>query len=90
MTFADLATGDAVFVDANTLIHFFQPHPQWGQFCHQLIQRIDNQDTEIVRPATGPADRPRPPRRQRFPRRHGGEHKRGGRDTDDYFDGHCR
>ncbi len=44
MTFANLATGDAVFVDANTLIHLFQPHPKWGQFCHQLIQRIDNQD----------------------------------------------
>ncbi len=28
MTFADLATGDTVFVDANTLIHLFQPHPQ--------------------------------------------------------------
>jgi predicted nucleic acid-binding protein len=44
MTFADLATGDAVFVDANTLIHLFQPHPQLGPFCHQLIQRIDSQD----------------------------------------------
>jgi predicted nucleic acid-binding protein len=44
MTFADLATGDALFVDANTLIHLFEPHPQWGPFCLQLIQRIDNQD----------------------------------------------
>jgi predicted nucleic acid-binding protein len=44
MTFADLATGDTVFVDANTLIHLFQPHPQLGPFCRQLIQRIDNQD----------------------------------------------
>jgi predicted nucleic acid-binding protein len=44
MTFADLATGDAVFVDANTLIHLFQPHPQLGPFCQQLFQRIDNQD----------------------------------------------
>jgi predicted nucleic acid-binding protein len=44
MTFADLVTGDAVFVDANTLIHLFQPHPLLGPFCHQLIQRIDNQD----------------------------------------------
>jgi predicted nucleic acid-binding protein len=44
MIFADLATGDAVFVDANTLIHLFQPHPQLGPFCQQLIQRIDNQD----------------------------------------------
>jgi predicted nucleic acid-binding protein len=44
MTFADLATGDTVFVDANTLIHLFQPHPQLGPFCRQLIQRIDHQD----------------------------------------------
>jgi predicted nucleic acid-binding protein len=44
MTFADLLTGDTVFVDANTLIHMFEPHPQLGPFCHQLIQRIDNQD----------------------------------------------
>jgi predicted nucleic acid-binding protein len=44
MTFADLVTGDSVFVDANTLIHLFQPHPQLGPFCQQLIQRIDNQD----------------------------------------------
>jgi predicted nucleic acid-binding protein len=44
MTFADLVTGDMVFVDANTLIHLFQPHPQLGPFCQQLIQRIDNQD----------------------------------------------
>jgi hypothetical protein len=44
MTFADLATGDALFVDANTLIHLFEPHPRWGPYFHQLIQRIDNQD----------------------------------------------
>jgi predicted nucleic acid-binding protein len=44
MTFADLRTGEAVFVDANVLIHLFQPHPQWGPFCQQLVQRIDNQD----------------------------------------------
>ena len=44
MTFADLRTGDAVFVDANTLIHLFQPHPQLGPYSQQLIQRIDSQD----------------------------------------------
>jgi predicted nucleic acid-binding protein len=44
MTFADLVTGDSVFVDANTLIHLFEPHPQLGPFCRQLMQRIDNQD----------------------------------------------
>jgi predicted nucleic acid-binding protein len=44
MTFADLVTGDALFVDANTLIHLFEPHPRWGPLCQQLIRRIDNQD----------------------------------------------
>jgi predicted nucleic acid-binding protein len=44
MTFADLATGDVVFIDANTLIHLFQPHPQLGRPCQQLVERIDNQD----------------------------------------------
>jgi predicted nucleic acid-binding protein len=44
MTFADLATADALFVDSNTLIHLFEPHPQWGPLCLQLIRRIDNQD----------------------------------------------
>lgn len=44
MTFADLVTGDRVFVDANPLIHLFEPHPHLGPFCQQLIQRIDNQD----------------------------------------------
>src|SRR5437762_7430312 len=44
MTFADLATGDAVFVDANTLIYHFGPHPTFGAACRQLMQRIENQD----------------------------------------------
>jgi predicted nucleic acid-binding protein len=44
MTFADLVTGNALVVDANTLIHLFEPHPRWGPSCQQLIQRIDQQD----------------------------------------------
>ena len=44
MTFADLATGDVVFVDATTLIQLFEPHPQYGTHCQQFMQRIDNQD----------------------------------------------
>jgi predicted nucleic acid-binding protein len=44
MTFADLATGDAVFVDANTLIYHFGPHPTFGTACRQLVQRIESQD----------------------------------------------
>jgi predicted nucleic acid-binding protein len=43
MTFANLATGDALFVDANTLTYHFEPHAIWGPSCSQLLQRIENQ-----------------------------------------------
>jgi predicted nucleic acid-binding protein len=44
MIFADLAAGDAVFVDANTLVYHFGPHPTFGPACQQLTHRIENQD----------------------------------------------
>ncbi|MGP0064787.1 MAG: type II toxin-antitoxin system VapC family toxin [Isosphaeraceae bacterium] len=44
MTFADLVNGDSVFLDANTLIYYFGPHPQFGPACHQLVHRIENQE----------------------------------------------
>ena len=43
MTFANLTTGDSVFVDANTLTYHFEPHVRWGAACTQLLQRIENQ-----------------------------------------------
>jgi predicted nucleic acid-binding protein len=46
MTFADLRTGDAVFLDANIFIFHFGPDPQFGPACGQLIQRIENQDVQ--------------------------------------------
>src|SRR5262245_57965298 len=46
MTFADLPTGDTVFLDANTFIFHFGPDPQLGPACGQLIQRIENQDVQ--------------------------------------------
>jgi predicted nucleic acid-binding protein len=42
MTFANLVTGDAVFVDANTLTYHFEPHARWGSACSQLLQWIEN------------------------------------------------
>jgi hypothetical protein len=39
MIFADLASGDSVFVDANTLIYHFGPHPAFGTACRQMLQR---------------------------------------------------
>jgi len=52
MTFANLAAGDAVFVDANTLTYHFQPHALWGAACTQLLQRIENQQLVATPPAT--------------------------------------
>jgi predicted nucleic acid-binding protein len=43
VNFANLAAGDAVFVDANTLTYHFESHARWGPPCTQLLQRIENQ-----------------------------------------------
>jgi predicted nucleic acid-binding protein len=42
--FADLAAGDAVFVDANTFIYHFAPDPVLGPPCSALLRRIENQE----------------------------------------------
>jgi predicted nucleic acid-binding protein len=44
MIFADLQAGDAVFVDANTLVYHYSAHPTFGTACTQLLQRIENQE----------------------------------------------
>lgn len=44
MLLANLARGDQVFLDANTLIYHHAPHPTFGPACSQLIQRIENQE----------------------------------------------
>jgi predicted nucleic acid-binding protein len=44
MTFADLLPGDALFVDANTLVYHFAAHAAFGVPCTQLLQRIENQE----------------------------------------------
>lgn len=41
MIFADLLAGESVFLDANTLIYYFGPHPTFGAACSQLIRRIE-------------------------------------------------
>lgn len=41
MTFADLPAGEAVFVDANTLVFHFQPHAVFGPACTALLKRIE-------------------------------------------------
>jgi predicted nucleic acid-binding protein len=46
MTFADLQPGDAVFVDANTLIYHFTKHPKYGPACTALLERIEHQELQ--------------------------------------------
>ncbi len=41
MIFADLPAGEAIFVDANTLVYHFQPHVIFGPACTSLLQRIE-------------------------------------------------
>lgn len=40
MTFADLQRGEAIFVDANTLIYHFTNHRKYGA-CTALVERIE-------------------------------------------------
>lgn len=46
MTFADLAGGARVFLDANTLVYHFGPHPVFGAACNELVRRIEAGDLE--------------------------------------------
>jgi predicted nucleic acid-binding protein len=44
MRYADLAFGAAVFLDANTLVYHFQPHPVFGPAATDLVERIEHQE----------------------------------------------
>jgi len=44
MIFLDLAAGESIFVDANTLIYHFTPHPQFGAACAALLQRVQRRE----------------------------------------------
>jgi predicted nucleic acid-binding protein len=46
MTFDDIPAGSAVFVDANTFVYHFEPHPVFGPPCQQLFLRIENNDLQ--------------------------------------------
>jgi predicted nucleic acid-binding protein len=43
-TFADFVAGDHIFLDANTLVYHFGPHPTLGAACNQLVHRIENRE----------------------------------------------
>lgn len=44
MIFTDLLAGDAVFVDANTLVYRFSLHPRFGAACVDLLERIERRE----------------------------------------------
>src|SRR5437879_7496227 len=44
MTFADLALGASVFLDANTLLYHFTADAQFGAACTDLVERIERQE----------------------------------------------
>jgi predicted nucleic acid-binding protein len=48
MTFADLAAGDAIFLDVNPLVYHFAPHPSFGPPCTQFMKRIENQELRAI------------------------------------------
>ena len=61
MIFADLLAGEAVFVDANTLVYHFSRHPQFGAACTALIDRIERRELPARRLSAGrraPSRRP--------------------------------
>jgi predicted nucleic acid-binding protein len=43
MIFTDLRAGDAVFLDANTLVYHFAPDPALGGACRALLVQIKSQ-----------------------------------------------
>ena len=58
MTFADLVTGDAVFVDANTLTYHFEPHAAWGPPCSDLrVRKLTALSRRKQPPSGAAADR---------------------------------
>ena len=46
MTFADLATGESVFVDANVFVYNFGPDPSFGPPSRGLLERIEQRQVQ--------------------------------------------
>jgi predicted nucleic acid-binding protein len=46
VTFDDILTGVAVFVDANSLVYAATADTRYGPSCKRLLERIDNQDIQ--------------------------------------------
>jgi len=46
VTFANIPSGIALFVDANCLVYAISADPRYGLACKHLLERIDNQDIQ--------------------------------------------
>jgi predicted nucleic acid-binding protein len=46
MTFNDISSGAAIFLDANCLIYAVVNDPRYGPACQRLLERIDTQDIQ--------------------------------------------
>jgi predicted nucleic acid-binding protein len=44
MIFADISRGSSVFIDANTLIYHFGPHPSLQTPCEELLMRVSRSE----------------------------------------------
>jgi predicted nucleic acid-binding protein len=46
VTFDDILSGTALFVDANCLVYAVSADPRYGASCKRLLERIDNQEIQ--------------------------------------------
>jgi predicted nucleic acid-binding protein len=44
VTFDQLPSGTAIFIDANCLVYAVVADPRYGPSCKRLLERVDNQD----------------------------------------------
>jgi predicted nucleic acid-binding protein len=48
MTYSDLPTGAAVFIDASPFIHHFEPNALFGPASTEFLERIENQEISAI------------------------------------------
>lgn len=44
MSFGNIPAGTLLFLDANTFVYYFVPHPVLGPACKQLMERLTRQE----------------------------------------------
>ncbi|MGH7138745.1 MAG: hypothetical protein ACREHD_23610 [Pirellulales bacterium] len=64
MIFADIPNGASVFIDANTFVYHFTPHPIFKAACNDLCDRIEQFGISSI--ASHDADFDRVPRLTRY------------------------